>query len=263
MEKECAKVPSVSRTLEISDTPPKKIKTAAQKEVKRSNALALEIIQKNLSEAMKNEMKTITSAKELCLSLEQTFKGDERGLVNMMLEDMTDDMKSEVKGYKNFIQLLGCIGMLEPEKPSNTDSEEPSNIEVSNSDEPNNTGKYTGYISEPPSDFIDNDCLKVEKCFYSHYNLESENEKLKVKRCFHSHYNLESENEKSTCYSGHTDFDFGDDECDRNLEDVKYNIMLAFEIISKNIQVNVFRKDIMFVLDKVTNLQGYNQVLQK
>ena len=51
-------------------TPPKKIKTATQKEVKRSNALALEIIQKNLSEAMKNEMKTIMSAKEVWLGLE-------------------------------------------------------------------------------------------------------------------------------------------------------------------------------------------------
>ena len=129
-------------------------------------------------------METITSAKELWLSLEQTFESDERGLVNMMLEDMIDDMKSEVKGYKNFIQLLGCVGMLEPEEPSNTDSEEPSNIEVSDSeepsnievsnfDEPSNTGKYTGNISEPLVDFIDNDCLKVEKCFYSQYNPES------------------------------------------------------------------------------------------
>ena len=71
-------------------------------------------------------METITSTKELWLSLEQTFKSDERGLVNMMLEDMTDDMKSEVKGYRNFIQLLGCLGMY--------DSEEPSTIEVSDSE---------------------------------------------------------------------------------------------------------------------------------
>ena len=72
-----------------------------------------------------------------------------------------------------------------------------------------------------------------------------------------------SENEKSTCYSGNTGSDFGDDECDRNLEDVKSNIMFAFGKLSNNKQVNVFREDIMFVLDKVTNLQGQNQALQK
>ena len=65
------------------------------------------------------------------------------------------------------------------------------------SEEPSNTGKYTGNISKLSVDFIENDCSKVEKCFYSHYNPESENEKLKVESCFHSHYNSESENEKS------------------------------------------------------------------
>ena len=44
---------------------------------------------KNLSEAMKNEMKTITSAKEVWLSLEQIYKEyDEEGeekLINMIL----------------------------------------------------------------------------------------------------------------------------------------------------------------------------------
>ena len=46
------------------------------------------------------------------------------------------------------------------------DFKEPSNIEVSNSDEPSDTGKYTGNVSEPPVDFIENDCSKDE-CFYS------------------------------------------------------------------------------------------------
>ena len=72
-------------------TPPKKIKTAAQKEAQRSNALALKIIQRNLSEAMKNEMKSITSAKEVWLKLEQIYKEhDEEGenkLINMVMED--------------------------------------------------------------------------------------------------------------------------------------------------------------------------------
>ena len=86
--------------------PPKRVKSPAQKEAKRNNALALEIIQKHLSKAMRNKMETITSAKELWLSLEQTFKRDERGLVNMILEDKIDDIKKEVKGYRTFSQLL-------------------------------------------------------------------------------------------------------------------------------------------------------------
>jgi hypothetical protein len=57
--------------------------------------------------------------------------------------------------------------------------------------------------------------------------------------------------------------DFGDVECDRNLEDVKSNIMSIFERLSKNKQFNDLRENIMFVLDKVTNLQGQNQALQK
>ena len=66
----------------------------------------LKIIQKDLSKAMRDKMKTITSAKELWLSLEQTFKKDERVLVNMILEDKIDDIKREVKGYRTFSQLL-------------------------------------------------------------------------------------------------------------------------------------------------------------
>ena len=57
-------------------TPPKKVKSSTQKEVKMNNALDLEIIQKNLSKAMRNKMKTTTTEKELWLSLEQTYKED-------------------------------------------------------------------------------------------------------------------------------------------------------------------------------------------
>jgi len=152
-------------------------------------------------------MKTITSAKELWISLEQIYKEDdeedEEKLMEMVLETETENKMRQSQQLE--------------------------------SEEPSNTGKYIGNISKPPIDFIEKDCSNVE-------------------RCFHSHYNSESENEKSTCYFGHTGSDFGDDECDRNLKDVKYNIILAFEIIRKNKQVNVFREDIMFVLDKVTNL---------
>ena len=76
----------------------------------------------------------------------------------------------------------------------------------------------------------------------------------------------ESENEKSTCYSidmpGFTDSDFGDDESDRNLEYVTFNIMFVFERFSKNKLIDSFREDVMFVLDKVNNLQEQNQALQ-
>lgn len=51
-------------------TASKKIKAATQKEAQRSNALALKIILRNLSEAMKNEMKSIMSAKEVWLKFE-------------------------------------------------------------------------------------------------------------------------------------------------------------------------------------------------
>jgi hypothetical protein len=38
--------------------PPKRVRLAAQKEAKKNNALALEIIQKELSKTMRNKMKT-------------------------------------------------------------------------------------------------------------------------------------------------------------------------------------------------------------
>ena len=105
------------------------------------------------------------------------------------------------------------------EEPSNTgmpDSEEPSNAGMSDSEEPSNTGKYTGNISKPPVDFVENDCSKVEKCFYSHYNSEGENE-------------------KSTCYSDHTSSDFEDDECDRKFRyEFHQKNVLAKECDSSN-----------------------------
>ena len=126
--------------------PSKRVKSPTQKEAKRNSALALEIIQKHLSKAMRNKMKSITSAKELWLSLEQTFKEDEVGLVNMILEDKTDDIKREVKGYRTFGQLMFRLGMFDSKEPSNT-------------------GKYTSNISKPPVDFIENDCSKLKNVF--------------------------------------------------------------------------------------------------
>ena len=86
-------------------TPPKKIKTTTQKEAKRNNALALEIIQKNLSKAMRNEMKNITSAKEMWLSLEQIYKEydkeDEEKLINMIMEDKSKGIRKQMRKCKS------------------------------------------------------------------------------------------------------------------------------------------------------------------
>ena len=85
-------------------TPLKKIKTAAQKEAQRSNALALKIILRNLSEAMKNEMKSITSTKEVWLKLKQIYKEhEEEGenkLINMVMEDKSKSIIEENEEVK-------------------------------------------------------------------------------------------------------------------------------------------------------------------
>ena len=91
--KSCLLLAGVWKSVVDGYTPSKKVKSAAQKEAKRNNALALEIIQKNLSKAIKNKMKTTTSAKEVWLSLEQIYKEDEAKLIKMILEDKTDDIK--------------------------------------------------------------------------------------------------------------------------------------------------------------------------
>ena len=50
--------------------PPKRVRSATQREARRKNELALEIIYEDLTEAMKKKLKTITSAKELLPKLE-------------------------------------------------------------------------------------------------------------------------------------------------------------------------------------------------
>ena len=172
--------------------PPKRVRSAAQREAKIKNELALEIIYEDLTKVMKDKLKTITSANELFLKLEQMYKvddeEDEEKLLEMLVEAGEENkMRKSQQLYSkepSNSQVFNSkkpsnIEVSEPKEPSNIeisnskepsnievfDSEEPSNIEVSNSDEPNDTGKYTGNISEPPVDFIDNDCLEVEKCF--------------------------------------------------------------------------------------------------
>ena len=146
------------------------------------------------------------------------------------MEDKSDDIKRQWEKCKSFDELEDLV--LE--------------VQQLKIEELSDTGKYTGNISKPPVDFIENDCSKVEKCFHSHYNSESDKSNnlsyLDDRVNMYIESESESENEKSTCYSDHTGSDFGNDECDRNLEGVKCNIMFAFEQLSKNKQVNGFRE---------------------
>ena len=103
--KSCLQSIGVWKSVVDRYTPLKKVKSAAQKEEKRNNALSLEIIQKNLSKAIKNKMKTTTSTKELWLNLEHIYKendmDDEIELIKMLIEDMTDDIKKQVDKVKS------------------------------------------------------------------------------------------------------------------------------------------------------------------
>ena len=58
---------------------------------------------------------------------------------------------------------------------------------------------------------------------------------------------------------GYTDSEFGDD---RSLENVTFNLELMFDKFKKNKLINSLREDVMFVVDKVNNLQEQNQALQ-
>ena len=93
--KSCLQSVGVWKSVIDGYTPPKRVKSATQKEAKRNNALALEIIRKSLSKAMRDQMKIITSAKELWLNLEQIYKENDKEsnakLINMVLEDKIDD----------------------------------------------------------------------------------------------------------------------------------------------------------------------------
>ena len=70
--------------------PPKRVRSAAQNEAKRKNELALEIIYEDLTKAMKDKLKTITSAKELLLRLEQMYKVDDKEDEERLLEMLVE-----------------------------------------------------------------------------------------------------------------------------------------------------------------------------
>ena len=160
---------------------------------------------------MRDKMKTITSAKELWLSLEQIYKEDdeedEEKLMKMVLE-------TEIENKMRQSQQL-------------------------ESEEPSNTGKYIGKFLKPHVDFFEKDyhiCGKKdndsEVCKdFENDKLDSDpfdidnvyNNKLDKLNDLHERVNIENEseneNEKSTCYSigtpGLTNSDFGDDESEK------------------------------------------------
>ena len=203
---------------------------------------------------MKNEMKTITSAKEVWLGLEQIYKEcDEEGenkFINMIMEDKSKGIRKQMRKGRTIEEFEEKIFKLQQ-------------LEF---EELNDTGRYTGNLLKPPI-VVFEDSLKVEKCYHGDYNSDSDKSDylcyLDDRVNMYIESDSESENGKSIGYSDHTDFDFGDVECNRNLEDVKSNILSIFERLGKNKQVNDFRENVMFVLDQVTNLQEQNQALQK
>ena len=199
-------------------TPPKKIKTTAQKEAKRSNELALKIIQRNLSEAMKNEMKSITSAKEVWLRLEQIYKEhDEEGenkLINMVMEGKSKAIREKMRECKTMEEFEDKIFKLQQ-------------LEF---EEVTDTGRYTGNFLKPPL-VVFEDSLKIEKCYHGNYDSDSDRSDYLCHLDDRVNMYIESDSESENGNS--IDFDF-DVECNRNLTDVKSNILSVFERLSKN-----------------------------
>ena len=181
------------------------------------------------------------------LSLEQVYKEyDEEGenkLINMIMEDKSKAIREKMRECKTMEEFEDKIFKLQQ-----LEFEEVTGI-----------GRYTGNLLKPLI-VVFEDSLKVEKCYHGDYNLDSDKSDylchLGDRVNMYIESDSESENGKSSCYFDHTDSDFGDVECNKNLEDVKSNIL-------KNKLVNDFRENIMFVLDQVTNLQEQNLALQK
>ena len=117
------------------------------------------------------------------------------------------------------------------------------------------TGRYTGNFLKPPL-VVFEDSLKIEKCYHGNYDSDSDRSDYLCHLDDRVNMYIESDSESENGKSIDSDFYV---ECNRNLEDVKSNILSVFERLSKNKQVNDFRKNIMFVLDQVTNLQEQNQ----
>ena len=100
-------------------------------------------------------MRTITSTREMWLSLEHVFKENDKEsnakLITMLMEDKTNDEKRLLRKYKtseDFEEQMFKAQWLESEKLRST-------------------GKYTSNTSKPPFDFIEKDCSIVAKCFHS------------------------------------------------------------------------------------------------
>ena len=80
------------------------MRLATQREARRKNELALEIIYEDRTEAMKKKLKTITSTKELLPKLEQMYKvddeEDEERLLEMLVQaDEENKMRKSQQLY--------------------------------------------------------------------------------------------------------------------------------------------------------------------
>ena len=89
-------------------TPPKKVKTTAQKEAKKNNSMAMESILEGLADIQKKKIGKCISAKELCLRLEQhyTNKEKEEEVMELMLEYLIDIQKDKIGKCKSVEELL-------------------------------------------------------------------------------------------------------------------------------------------------------------
>ena len=88
-------------------TPPKKVKTTAQKEAKTNNYMVMESIIEGLTYIQKKKIGKCISAKELWLGLEQHYsnKEEEVEVMELMLEYLTDLQKEKI-GKCNLVEEL-------------------------------------------------------------------------------------------------------------------------------------------------------------
>ena len=89
----------VCQSVLIGYTPPKKVKTAAQKEAKKNNSMAMEAILEGLTYIQKKKIGKCNSAKELWLRLEQFYsnKEQESEVMELMLEYLIDLRKNKIE----------------------------------------------------------------------------------------------------------------------------------------------------------------------
>ena len=86
-------------------TPPKKVKTIAQKEEKKNNSMAMETILEGLTDHQKKKIGKCSSTKELWLKTKLIYstKEQEEEVMKLMVEDLTY-LQKEKTGKCNSIE---------------------------------------------------------------------------------------------------------------------------------------------------------------